>query len=170
LTRLDVEFLDLLGESLPLADTSAVTVVDTFSLCTGRVDRFFALDDADLFSLLNLVPDVGASCFLHQFSVFRIAQRTDRGQMLEASWKLDNLSWHKTCSLHSSWEEISDIKLDDFSHIPLHANYDAWIPSWENPATTVDSALPNSSRRSRAGPSSYPRVREDRSAARWSDV
>lgn len=42
--------------------------------------------------------------------------------MLEASRKLDNLSWRTTFSLRSSLEEISDIKLDDFSHIPLQAS------------------------------------------------
>ena len=73
--------------------------------------------------------------------------------MLEASWKLDNLSWYRICFLYRSWDEISDIKLDDFRHIPLHANYDVQIPSRDNPATTVDSALPNS-HRSRAVPSS----------------
>lgn len=33
-TRLDIEFLDLPGERIPLADASVDTVVSTFSLCT----------------------------------------------------------------------------------------------------------------------------------------
>lgn len=65
--------------------------------------------------------------------------------MLDAFWKFDNPSWHRTGALHSSWEEISDIKLDDFSHIPLHAKCGVRICARANSATTVDSALPNSS-------------------------
>lgn len=33
-TKLDIEFLDLPGECIPLADTSVDTVVSTFTLCT----------------------------------------------------------------------------------------------------------------------------------------
>jgi ubiquinone/menaquinone biosynthesis C-methylase UbiE len=33
-TRLDIEFLDLPGERIPLADASIDTVVSTFTLCT----------------------------------------------------------------------------------------------------------------------------------------
>lgn len=33
-TRLDIEFLDLPGERIPLADASVDTIVSTFTLCT----------------------------------------------------------------------------------------------------------------------------------------
>lgn len=80
---------------------------------------------------------------------------TNQGRIPDACWELDNLSWHRTRFFHGSREEISDIKLDDFSHIPLHASREARTSSWENPAPIVDSALPNSAHRSRARFSSF---------------
>jgi hypothetical protein len=54
-TRLDVAFLDLPGERIPLADGTVDTVVSTFTLCTipGVVEAIRAL----IFFELGLAPD-----------------------------------------------------------------------------------------------------------------
>src|SRR5882724_8254425 len=64
-TQLDVEFLDLLGERIPLSDGSVDTVVSTFTLCTipGIVEAIRGLgrvlrpDGKLIFFELRLAPD-----------------------------------------------------------------------------------------------------------------
>jgi ubiquinone/menaquinone biosynthesis C-methylase UbiE len=65
-TALDVEFLDLPGERIPLADGTVDTVVSTFTLCTipGVVDairgiaRVLKPDGELIFFELGLAPDL----------------------------------------------------------------------------------------------------------------
>src|SRR6266496_4403679 len=64
-TQLDIEFLDLPGERIPLADASVDTVVSTFTLCTipGIVEairgigRVLRSDGKLIFFELGLSPD-----------------------------------------------------------------------------------------------------------------
>lgn len=65
-TKLDIEFLDLPGERIPLEDNTVDTVVSTFTLCTipGIVDairgiaRVLKPDGKLIFFELGLAPDV----------------------------------------------------------------------------------------------------------------
>lgn len=62
------------------------------------------------------VLGTGLLTFFGQVSMLKTVHRRIEGQMLEAFRELDNLSRRTTLSVYSSREEISDIKLHDFSH------------------------------------------------------
>jgi ubiquinone/menaquinone biosynthesis C-methylase UbiE len=64
-TKLDIEFLDLPGEHIPLKDSSVDTVVSTFTLCTiseieeaiREITRVLRADGKLIFFELGLSPD-----------------------------------------------------------------------------------------------------------------
>ena len=78
-TNLEVEFLDLPGESIPLADMSVDTVVSTFTLCTipGVVEA--------IQGLRKVLKPGGKFIFLNMASHLTLPRNRGRGGLSRCS-------------------------------------------------------------------------------------
>ena len=122
-TNLDIEFLDLPGEHIPLADHTMDTVVSTFTLCTvsdiqkvmEEIGRVLQLSGKLIFFELGLAPDVTVQRW--QKSLEPICHLLFQGLYLTR----DIPSWISQCGF-----QITQIKTDYLAPFPKSLSYCWW--------------------------------------------